>query len=644
MNTNTSIGVRKSKSIYKAILVGCILIPFNSYWIVTIEMGRYLAYPTCISLFFNVVFTLFVLQVLNLILVRLLPQLAFSSHDLLIIYTMLSIASGISGLDMMQDVVSNLGHAFWYATPENDWEQLFWRYLPKYLIVDDLKALRGYYEESSNLLIPLHFRAWFVPCLMWTGFISLLVLMMTCLNVVLRKQWIEHEKLSYPIIQLPLEMIRHRDLSGLFGNRVLIIGFLLAVGINLLNGLGVFYPMIPQIPIRGYDLRQLLTEKPWSAVSWFPIRFYPFVIGLGFLIPLDLSFSCWSFYLIYKLQLIIGSAVGLRSLPRFPYGNEQAVGAYIGLCTLALWSSRRHLWAIFRKMLALSSSLDDTHEPIRYRTATLIIIGVAVLLLFFCVKAGLTLWASGIFLVSFFSISIAITRMRAELGTPVHDLWYAGASGPDTIMVNIFGTKGLGPANLTTISLFYGFNRDYRNHPQPHQLEGFKMAELMKIKSNSIFIATIPAIVVGSFGSFLLYLIMTYRMPGAHGIFVGQEAFTRLEGWLNSPVGTDYSGLGFMGMGFAWTNTLMLLRTRFLGWPLHPLGYALSGSWSMNLIWFPIFLSWLIKWIVLKYGGLKVYRQGVPFFLGLILGEFVMGSIWMIIGVLGNSQTYAFWI
>ena len=644
MNTNTSIGVRKSKSIYKAILVGCILIPFNSYWIVTIEMGRYLAYPTCISLFFNVVFTLFVLQVLNLILVRLLPQLAFSSHDLLIIYTMLSIASGISGLDMMQDVVSNLGHAFWYATPENDWEQLFWRYLPKHLIVDDLKALRGYYEESSNLLIPLHFRAWFVPCLMWTGFISLLVLMMTCLNVVLRKQWIEHEKLSYPIIQLPLEMIRHRDLSGLFGNRVLIIGFLLAVGINLLNGLGVFYPMIPQIPIRGYDLRQLLTEKPWSAVSWFPIRFYPFVIGLGFLIPLDLSFSCWSFYLIYKLQLIIGSAVGLRSLPRFPYGNEQAVGAYIGLCALALWGSRRHLWSTFRKVLALSSPLDDTHEPIRYRTATLIIIGVAVLLLFFCVKAGLTLWASGIFLVSFFSISIAITRMRAELGTPVHDLWYAGASGPDTIMVNIFGTKGLGPANLTTISLFYGFNRDYRNHPQPHQLEGFKMAELMKIKSNSIFIATIPAIVVGSFGSFLLYLIMTYRMPGAHGIFVGQEAFTRLEGWLNSPVGTDYSGLGFMGMGFAWTNTLMLLRTRFLGWPLHPLGYALSGSWSMNLIWFPIFLSWLIKWIVLKYGGLKVYRQGVPFFLGLILGEFVMGSIWMIIGVLGNSQTYAFWI
>ena len=93
--------VGKNKSIYKAILLGCIPIPFNSYWVVTIEMGRYLAYPTCISLFFNVVFTLFVLQLLSLILVRLLPRLAFTSHDLLIIYTMLSIASGISGLDMM---------------------------------------------------------------------------------------------------------------------------------------------------------------------------------------------------------------------------------------------------------------------------------------------------------------------------------------------------------------------------------------------------------------------------------------------------------------------------------------------------------------------------------------------------------------
>jgi len=82
--------------------------------------------------------------------------------------------------------------------------------------------------------------------------------------------------------------------------------------------------------------------------------------------------------------------------------------------------------------------------------------------------AGMTLWATGVFLGLYFAISIAVTRMRAELGTPVHDLWYRGSTGPDTIMATIFGAKQLGPANLTVMELFYGFNRDYRNHPQPH--------------------------------------------------------------------------------------------------------------------------------------------------------------------------------
>ncbi len=106
----------------------------------------------------------------------------------------------------MQDIVSNLGHAFWYATPENEWEQLFWRHLPKHLVVDDLQALKGYYEEPSSLFIRENIGAWLVPFISWSAFISLLVLMMGCINVVLRKQWIDNERLSYPIIQLPLEM------------------------------------------------------------------------------------------------------------------------------------------------------------------------------------------------------------------------------------------------------------------------------------------------------------------------------------------------------------------------------------------------------------------------------------------------------
>ena len=97
------------------------------------------------------------------------------------------------------------------------------------------------------------------------------------------------------------------------------------------------------------------------------------------------------------------------------------------------------------------------------------------------------------------------------------------------------------------MGLFYGFNHNYRNPPSHIKLENFKMVELIAVKSKSIFIATIFDIVLGSFGSFLLDLIVTYRMSGPHGLNVGREALTRLQWWLSSSAGTDYPGVGFMG-------------------------------------------------------------------------------------------------
>ena len=63
----------------------------------------------------------------------------------------------------------------------------------------------------------------------------------------------------------------------------------------------------------------------------------------------------------------------------------------------------------------------------------------------------------------------------------------------------------------------------------------------------------------------------------------------------------------------------------------------------MHQLWMCMFIAWTIKLLLLRYGGLRLYRQAVPLFLGLILGECVMGSLWTIIGILLNMQTYAFW-
>ena len=76
---------------------------------------------------------------------------------------------------------------------------------------------------------------------------------------------------------------------------------------------------------------------------------------------------------------------------------------------------------------------------------------------------------------------------------------------------------------------------------------------------------------------------------------------------------------------------LMALRHKLTWWPFHPLGFAVSMGWIMDTIWFSIFLAWLFKVVILKYGGASVYQKSKPFFLGLALGQIVTGGIWLII-------------
>ena len=89
---------------------------------------------------------------------------------------------------------------------------------------------------------------------------------------------------------------------------------------------------------------------------------------------------------------------------------------------------------------------------------------------------------------------------------------------------------------------------------------------------------------------------------------------------------------------------LMAMRANFMWWSLHPIGYAISGSWAMGTIWVPIFIRWFAKWSTIKYGGLRLHRKFIPFFLGLILGDFIAGSIWSLIGLGLDIYTYKIWV
>ena len=617
---------------WRAILIGTGLTIPNVYWILD-SAGQ--GYPTTISLYFNVIFCIFIFTGANLALARVLPRFAFQQGELLTIYVMLAIASSLAGHDVLRVLIPMIPYAFWYATPENDWAHLFHRYIPDWIAVKDKTFLTEYYRGEASLYSWEVIEGWITTTLTWGGFLCALVFVMVFINTLVRKQWTEHEKLSYPIIQLPLELTNVGK-TNLLTNRVMWLGFGIAGAIDILNGLHYLFPTVPSLGGRLYDLRPFFIQKPWSAIGWTPIAVFPFAVGMAFFIPLDLSFSCWFFYLFWKVERIFGDALGIRGLPNFPFTDEQSFGAYIGLFVIAIIATRKHLAQVARKIFRPQEG-NDSDEPMSYRGMILCLIGSLMFIAIFCNTAGMSVWAIAVFFGIYYAISTAVTRMRAELGSPVHDLHFIG---PDEMMPRIFGTRLLGPRNLTMLAYLFSFNRAYRGHPMPHILEGFKLAERTQISNRRLLIAMCVAIVIGTFASFWAFYHISY-IEGARDWFAGRP-FNRLQSWLTSPKVPDVPAIVAMCVGFLITGFLMIMRIRLFWWPFHPAGFAISSSWSMNVFWFSIFVSSVIKWIILKQGGMNLHRKLIPFFLGLILGEFIVGGVWSLIGITLNTPMYRF--
>lgn len=591
-------------------------------------------HPTVISLFFNVIFTLFILSLLNIPLRRYFKSLSLSRRELLLIYVMLSVASTMAAQDMVQVLIPMIPHPFWFATPENEWVQLFHRFIPEWLSVRDKTVLKGYFLGESTLYRRDHITAWLTPLLNWSLFIFALVFVMMCLTSIFRRRWTEEEKLSYPIIQLPLQMAEPSFLR----NRLMWFGFCSACVVDLINGLHYLFPSVPSLGGKPFDISVFFTRKPWNAIGWTPAGVYPFVVGLGFFIPLDLSLSCWVFFFFWKWQRIISAVMGLRSLPRLPYIEEQSFGAYLGICFLALWMGRRYLREVAGRVVGLRRGPDDSSEPLPYRWAAAgAALGMAFISIF-CLRAGMDLWAVALFFGLYYAISIAIARIRAELGSPIHDL---PVEGPGRMISEAIGTRRLGPANLTIFACLFFFNRGYRGHPMPHLLEGFKIAERAGMDNRKVLVGMIIAMILGVYISSWAFLHCSYEL-GATANWRPRAAFLRLQRQLSGHIPPDYPAVGAMAGGLLLTLFLSVMRMRFLWWKLHPAGYAVSGTWGMNHYWLSIFVSWALKSAILKFGGLRSYRKAVPFFLGLILGEFFAGSVWAIVGIILKRPMYKF--
>jgi hypothetical protein len=635
----------------RAIILALILAVINDYWIVQMEVVRY-SFATYAAPFYNCIFTLLILTAANSLVRKRFPSIALTPVELITVYVMLSITSAVCSHNMMEVLISLMGYAFFFQTPENKWGEMFLDRIPKWLTVSDMASLRNFYFGNSTLYDPVNFKPWIVPVLCWSAFCAVLLFTMLCINSILRKQWVEAERLTFPIIQLPLEMT---DESGaLFKNRYMWIGFAFAGGLTLLAGLNYLYPSIPCLRIVRQNVGPYIVNQPWKAIGAIMVSFYFWAIGIAFIMPLELSFSCWFFFWFTRMELVMSRVVGLNELGvmgggfdrMYPFLTSQSYGAYIGFFVMSMWTSRHFLKRVWRTAFKGTKEEDESREAISYRAAILGALAGVLFLCGFALRMGMSLWVVVVFFVMYFVFAIIVSRIRAELGFPTHDLH---VMGPQHLIATSVGTEGLARQDMIGFTLFHWFNRTYASHPAPHQMEAFKLQERTGAIARQMFVAIMIAGFVALPIGFWNLLHTYYRNGGATAhmeqwaLGFGSEAWNQLAAWIRQPFGTNKYAMSFVGVGFLFSMFLGWMRVQFLWFPFHPLAYAMANGWGVAQLWVPLLIGSTAKFLALKFGGLGAYRRALPFFFGLILGEIVVGSLWTIIGVVFGIPTYDFW-
>jgi len=571
--------------------------------------------------------------VVNIIVASIGRRFALSKADLILIYCMLLMAVTVPTWGLMFFLIGTIVYPFYYATPENQFETLFYDYIPDWMVPQNLEAIKGYYEGlPRGGTIP--WATWVEPMAYWLGLIITIGFMLICLSGILHRQWSMHERLAYPMMQLPQNMLDNDDgpmssMSPFFKSKIMWMGFLVPFLFLGMRGLNFYFPFLPLPELGGsIELFRGTVSLGMSVVFAY--------IGFFYLASLDLSFSIWFFYVFCRVQEGVFNVLGIASSERMsayesypvaPDLTHQSTGAVLVFILFGLWGARAHLRDVLLAAWRPGKGGDDSEELLRYRTL------VAGFLVSFVI-IGLWLWRSGVPLlfvpillivsVIFFTL---VARVVATAGVPTA----RSPIVPAYFIISGFGTSLLGAKGLVALVFTFIWQGESRTSPMVAASNGLKLAETVRGSKRLLFWGLMIALIASLGASLFTTLKLSYsfgainlnllQWAGAHGWPYIGPVITELPG-------ANLRGWLFKGIGGGVEFLLMWAQHRWYWWPLHPIGFAIAVGWLTSSIWFSALLAWLFKLTILHVGGGKLFRSLKPFFLGLILGEVVTGGVW----------------
>jgi len=240
-------------------------------------------------------------------------------------------------------------------------------------------------------------------------------------------------------------------------------------------------------------------------------------------------------------------------------------------------------------------------------------------------------------------IFLGIARIIAQAGLA----YYRAPVIPAVPTLDLFGSKYLGNAGLVGLGMTFAWATDIRTLVMTSVANGLKMSTEFKINCRRLLWGILGAIAVSLVSSAWITLLLGYRYGGINlqsWQFSGLANFSM--GWvtnfINHPVGFGKEQFGFLLLGGFLMILLILARNFLLWWPISPVGLAVGLSHPVYYTWFSVFVAWLIKVFIMKYGGVRVYNKAKEFFLGMILGSFVTAGIWILVGFFTGIPGFKF--
>ena len=559
----------------------------------------------------------------NAIVAVLARNVQLSKADLVMIYCMLLMAVTVPTWGLMFFLIGTLVYPFYYATPENNYVELFHDFIPSWMVPQDFQAIKDYYEGlPQGAAIP--WGVWVEPMGWWLALIVAMSLMLICMSAILHRQWSVHERLTYPMVQLPQNMIEKEEgasIAPFFKDGVMWLGFFVPFTLLSLNALNHYWPIVPQYnPSGRFSLFNQTLHLPIALnLAW---------VGFFYLVNLEITFSIWFFYVLSKVQEGVFSTLGIASTERlsaYEYSQpadltHQASGAVIVLVLYGLWGARTHLKEVVQKLWDPDGGVDDSEELLRYRTALWLFFGSLLFVAVWLWRSGVPIVVLPVLLVVSLIFFILVARVVAASGvatarSPIVPAYFV-ISGMGT---SILGAKGLVALNFTFI-----WQGESRTSPMVAAANGLKLAEMIPGSKTRLFWGLVLALVCSLLGAAYMTLKLAYTY-GAINLslldWAGAHGWPYIGPTMTDMPDANMRGWFFKGVGAVTEGFLMWAQHRWHWWPFHPIGFAVAVGWLTSQIWFSALICWILKGSIVRFGGVHLFQRLKPFFSGLSWGR-----------------------